>query len=186
MRHGVCRAFFRLVAQACELCFHGDSAMPPISAILHTRNDADRLGRALATLHPCDEIVVVDHGSTDATLRVAREFAAVIRISGAHEPPASHLASLRYDWALCLLPSESLSEGLEASLFEWKLYEAHDVAATPACSAFVREETQNGWAETAPSTRLIPKGWNQWDGHLPRHDRRSLLLQGDLLRFRVP
>jgi hypothetical protein len=160
--------------------------MPPISAILHTFNDESRLGRALETLHPCDEIMIVDHGSTDATVRVARQFAAIIRTSGPHQSPADHLASVRCDWAFCLLPSESLSEALEASLFEWKLYEVGDVAAIPACSAFVREETPGGWAENPPSTRLIPKGWNRWDGPLPCHDQRSMVLQGDLLRFRSP
>jgi glycosyltransferase involved in cell wall biosynthesis len=160
--------------------------MPPITAILHTRNDAARLGRALETLLPCDEIVVVDHGSTDTTLQVAREYGANIRSASPNQSPATHLASARYDWALCLLPSESLTEALEASLFEWKLYEARDVASVPACSAFLREETAQGWREGRPSTRLVPRGWSRWEGDLPRETSASMLLQGDLLRFRQP
>jgi glycosyltransferase involved in cell wall biosynthesis len=160
--------------------------MPPITAILYTHNDAARLGRALETLLPCDEIVVVDRGSTDATLRVAREYGATIRTASPNHAPAVHLASARYDWALYLLPSESLTEGLEASLFEWKLYEARDVAGILACSTFVREETGSGWAETAPSTRLVPKSWSHWNGNLPRDHQHSMVLQGDLLRFRLP
>jgi glycosyltransferase involved in cell wall biosynthesis len=178
--------FFRVVAPAHDLCFYCVSAMPPITAILHTHDDAARLGRALETLRPCDEIVIVDHGSTDATLRVARAYAANIRTATPNQSPASHLAAARYDWALCLLPSESLTEALEASLFEWKLYDARDVADIAACSAFVRQETKNGWTETSPSTRLIPKTWNHWIGDLPRDDQRSMVLQGDLLRFRLP
>jgi glycosyltransferase involved in cell wall biosynthesis len=160
--------------------------MPSITAILHTRDDAARLGRALETLQPCDEIIIIDHGSTDATLRVAREYAASIRTASPDQSPAAHLASAQYDWALYLLPSESLTEALEASLFEWKLYEAHDVAGIPACSAFVREETGSGWAETSPRTRLVPKNWSHWNGNLPRDDQCSMLLQGNLLRFRLP
>ena len=160
--------------------------MPPITAILHTFNDAVRLGRALETLHPCDEILVVDHGSSDATLQVARQHAAQISIVSPGQGPLHQLASAKHDWILCLLPSESLSEGLQASLFEWKLYESDDVRRVPACSAFVRLETEQGWVEHAPSTRLVPKQWERWNGHLPADDLRSMLLQGELLRFSRP
>ena len=44
--------------------------------MLHTENDALRLGRALETVYACDDILVVDHGSRDATVRVAREYGA--------------------------------------------------------------------------------------------------------------
>ena len=47
--------------------------MPSITALLHTENDALRLGRALETLYTCDDILIVDYGSRDATVRVARE-----------------------------------------------------------------------------------------------------------------
>jgi glycosyltransferase involved in cell wall biosynthesis len=160
--------------------------MPPITAILHTFNDAARLGRALETLHPCDEILVVDHGSTDATLHIARQHAARIRVAEPLSQPHSHTALATHNWIFCLLPSESLSEGLAASLFEWKLYEISDVRNIPACSAFVRVETESGWVETAPSTRLVPRHWDRWNGALPVEDQRSMLLQGDLLRFCRP
>jgi glycosyltransferase involved in cell wall biosynthesis len=55
--------------------------MPPITALLHTRNDALRLGRALEMLLPCAEILIVDHDSGDATHRIAHQYGA--RIIGA-------------------------------------------------------------------------------------------------------
>ena len=55
--------------------------MTSITALLHTKNDALRLGRTLETLYACDDILVVDHGSRDATARVARAYGA--RIVGA-------------------------------------------------------------------------------------------------------
>jgi hypothetical protein len=33
--------------------------MPKITALLHTHNDALRLGRALDSLRPCDEVLVI-------------------------------------------------------------------------------------------------------------------------------
>ena len=47
----------------------------------------------------------------------------------------------------------------------------------------MKDEAKNRSAETVTSTRLVPKGWGRWDGPLPQPDPRSVLLQGDLLRF---
>jgi len=160
--------------------------MPPITAILHTCNDGLRLGRALETLRPCDEILVLDHGSNDHTRRVAREYAARVYALGPDRPAQDAILTARHPWLLVLLPSEAISEGLEAALFEWKLRSENDVASIPACSVSLREETAEGWSNTRPTTRLIPRNWDDWERNFPRHDPRSLLLQGDLLRFRQP
>ena len=160
--------------------------MALLSAIVHTLNDAARLGRALESLRPCDEILVVDHGSVDATLRVAREYGATVHVAVSDVSPTIHLGAARYDWLFCLLPCEALTEDLEASLFEWKLDEAHRIDSIAACSILIREETPAGWKTSRPSTRLVPKGWSEWEGFLPRHTANSMLLEGDLLRFRAP
>lgn len=157
--------------------------MPPITAILHTHNDAASLGRALESLRPCDEMIVVDHGSTDATLRVAREYGAIIYSGRPGEAPSAPLASARFDWVLYLLPSESLTEDLEASLYEWKLRKAGEITSIAACSTLIKEETPHGWREASPSTRLVPRTWNQWNGYLPRDVAAAELLRGELLRF---
>ena len=157
--------------------------MPAITAILHTHNDELRLGRALETARPCDEILVVDHGSVDATAQVAREYGATI-CAGLDSCAAAQRA--HHPWLLFLLPNESISEALEASLFEWKLYLTEDVAQIAACSLFVREESAGVWSEPLPETRLVPRSWSEWEGFLPRAWRASMLLQGDILRFREP
>lgn len=160
--------------------------MPSFTAILHTLNDAAVLGRALESLRPCDEILVVDHGSRDTTLRVAREYGAGIRLATPELLLSDHLALARHDWVFCLLPSESLTEGLEASLFEWKLLKESYVLSNLAYSTILREETSQGWREGRPSTRLVPRNWKQWDGNLPHQAANAVLLEGDLLRFRLP
>jgi glycosyltransferase involved in cell wall biosynthesis len=157
--------------------------MPPITAILHTCNDAPHLGRALESLRPCDEILIVDHGSTDHTLHIAREYGAVIQNFSPDKPLHSWLHLAEHPWIFCLLPSETLTESLEASLFEWKLYRPSEVAEITSCSVVVKEEAKNSWANPLTSTRLVPKIWSSWDGSLPQRDPRSLLLEGDLLRF---
>jgi hypothetical protein len=158
--------------------------MPLITAILHTCNDGLRLGRALESLRSCDQILILDHGSTDQTARVARDYGATVCAISPHRPMAEVPYAARHPWLLFIAPSESISEGLEASLLEWKLRTEGDVAHITACSVLLREETDEGWSAPRPHTRLIPRNWNHWDGTFPRYDSGSLLLEGDLLRFR--
>lgn len=162
--------------------------MLSLTALLQTKNDALRLGRCLETAYPCDEIVILDHGSTDATLQVAREYGARIvsvcaETDTAFAFDASRLS--RTAWLLCLDPRESLSEALAASLFEWK---SNGSRLDPVPHAiFLREENANGWLENPiPQTRLVPAGWQHWNGVLPANQLPSTTLDGRLLRFSFP
>jgi glycosyltransferase involved in cell wall biosynthesis len=152
--------------------------VPQLTALIHTYNDELRLGRALESLRPCDELLIFDHGSQDGTAAVAREYGArVLRAAGADLSRAQH------DWILCLLPTEALSEGLEASLFEWKLAEH---AAGSAFSMAVREQAGDEWLSHPSTTRLLNRQAHRWTGPLPPDDPHAQLLTGDLLRFREP
>ena len=164
--------------------------MPLITAVLHTENDALRLGRCLETLYPCDHIVIIDHASRDATVQVARDYGARVITPAPGATPGVYLRSAIpaaiAGWILSLDPRESLTEGLAASLFEWKSQSAPSVDPSP-CSVFLREETAQGWVELPTAqTRLVPALWNRWNGNIPTHDPSSFALEGELLRFVFP
>ena len=166
--------------------------MPPITALLHTANDAPRLGRCLETLRSCREIIVVDHCSRDATLRIAREYGArVLRWEGGLFP-GHYLQSARHDWILCLEPCESLTEDLEATLLEWCWADESGTvpsqeASAAAFSVRLREQTTAGWIELpGPQTRLVSRSWSRWQDWLPSYESSATVLQGELLRFIVP
>jgi glycosyltransferase involved in cell wall biosynthesis len=170
--------------------------MPPITALLHTANDALRLGRALETLLPCSELLIVDHQSTDATLRVARRYGARVvssytvlsdaALSHASSAAANCLDLARNDWFLCLDPSESITEGLQATLFEWSSLPAHSVEGTLGFSVQVRKQVAENWCLLPHETRLVPRNWNLWNGRLPAHEPSSITLEGELLRLSFP
>jgi glycosyltransferase involved in cell wall biosynthesis len=164
--------------------------MPAITALLHTRNDALSLGRALETLLPCDEIVVVDHGLNYATRRIAREYGARVVSASPDITPSRCLHFARHDWILCLEPRESLTEALAASLFEWKAEwkpQSQSLPETTAFSVFLREETSDGWqTNPTPQTRLVPRTWSHWQGLLPATEPSAVTLEGALLRFIQP
>ena len=161
--------------------------MPPITALLHTANDALRLGRTLEMILPCSEILIVDHHSTDATRRVAREYGARMVAANSDEIENRYLDLARHDWILCMQPGESITESLQASLFEWSALSSSCVANGVAFSVFVREQTGEHWLELpAPETRLIPRNWTRWHGRLPAQEPSAVSLEGELLRFAFP
>jgi glycosyltransferase involved in cell wall biosynthesis len=157
--------------------------MREITAVVHTQDDALRIGRCLETLYPCDEILIVDHGSQDGTRRVAQEYGARIMRAPTGSPEvAPRVASS--SWILCLDARESLSESLAASLYEWK---TESSPQQRVFSMFLREETAEGWIENpTPQTRLVPAVWDRWHGFFPANDASASCLEGDLLRFVLP
>ena len=46
--------------------------MPPITATIFTLNEEARIVECLASLSCCDEVIVVDSGSTDRTRELAK------------------------------------------------------------------------------------------------------------------
>ncbi len=168
--------------------------MARITALIHTHNDAERIGRTLESLRACDEALVVDHASTDETVKVARQHGATLKEAVPGVNFGVYAIDAHHDWILCLLPTESLSEALEASLFEWR--EQNGKAEDPAQdkqadgpSAFssqVREESDEGWKELGPQTRLVNRNKVNWTGELPANDPAAIELPGHILRFSKP
>jgi glycosyltransferase involved in cell wall biosynthesis len=158
--------------------------MPRISALLYTHNDALRLGRALESLRPCDEVLIIDDGSSDDTERIARGHGATFKAaipgvtSGAYAMDATH------EWILCLRSNEALSEDLEAALLEWKESEPDEGLA--CYSVPIREENGNGWQKHAPEVRLINRKRMNWVGDMPPEQSCGAVLSGDILSFRDP
>lgn len=162
--------------------------MPPITALLHTKNDALRLGRTLEMLLPCSEILIVDHHSEDATERVARQYGARIASAGGPVASSHYLDLAVHDWILCMKPGESFSESLQANLFEWSVQPGNGGSGNhPGFSVRVREQSGELWRELpAPETRLVPRGWTLWHGEFPASTPSAIPLAGDLLRFALP
>jgi glycosyltransferase involved in cell wall biosynthesis len=97
--------------------------MPPITATIITLNEEDRIAAAIASLSCCDEVIVVDSGSTD---RRQKNFAAGLA---------------RHDWILSLDADEQLSAELAAEIAEWKVREPR----TSAISMPRRVYYLGGW-----------------------------------------
>jgi glycosyltransferase involved in cell wall biosynthesis len=155
--------------------------MPRISALLHVANDHRSLARALESLRSCDEVVVVDHGSKEETLKVAREHGARM-IKGVHGVDrGAYAQDARNDWILCLLPSESIAEELEASLLEWKQSDPKEIHL--GYNIAIREQNGTHWKFLPAELRLVNRRQINWTGDLPPGAPDSPALAGHLLRI---
>jgi glycosyltransferase involved in cell wall biosynthesis len=153
-----------------------------ITALLHTCNSAFHLGRALDSLRPCDEVMVIDHGSSDDTVKVAREHGAKI-IQGVNGVDhGAYVQDAGNDWILCLRPNESLAEQLEASLFEWR--EDEHASNIIGFNVSIREQNGDGWKFLPPEMRLANRKQINWTGDLPPHNPNAPSLQGHIVRIR--
>ncbi|MDP1611571.1 MAG: glycosyltransferase family 2 protein [Sulfuritalea sp.] len=91
----------------------------PLSAVLITRNAAAQLDECLASVAFCDDIVVVDSGSEDATREIAeRHGARVIQSEWRGFGPQKQFAveQARHDWVLCIDADERVSDLLRQSM----------------------------------------------------------------------
>lgn len=156
--------------------------MPKITALIHTQNDGVRIGRTLDSLRPCDHILIVDHASDDSTADIALDHGAEVKAAIFGVDPGAYAVDARHDWILCLLPTEALSEGLEASLFEWKELEPDESIIGYAIR--VRENTEGGWKVSGHETRLVNRQRINWTDRLPPRINNAPQLAGDLIRFR--
>ena len=117
------------------------------------------------------------HASNDRTASVAREYGAKViqAVSGVQK--GAYATDCKHDWILCLLPTEILTETLEASLFEWKTSKSEEYITGYAVSV-----RKNG-AESSPELRLVNRTRLNWQGIAPDMSADSPVLQGELLRF---
>ncbi len=161
------------------------TTMPAITALLFARNDALRIGRALETLRFPVEILVVDDQSTDRTVAVARQYGA--RVIPADEFARGSTIPTAQEWVFCITPRESVSEDLEAVLFEWSLLPAGAVLPGDCFSVGVRENMDQGWISHAPpETRLVSRDWRIEPDGLPVACPKAQLLAGTIRRFSLP
>jgi glycosyltransferase involved in cell wall biosynthesis len=156
-------------------------AKTKISALIHTSDSARTLGRALDSLRPCDEVIVVDHGSQDETLKVAQEHGARVINAVPGVNRGAYAQDARNLWILCLLPHEALAEELEASLFEWS--EADHDANQMGFNMAIREQNGVGWKSLDAEMRLANRKQINWTGDLPPANPKLPALAGHILRI---
>ena len=97
-----------------------EAARPTIGAVIITRDEARNLPACLAGLNWCDEVVVLDSGSRDDTVAIARAAGARVEVTpdwpgfGPQKNRALQLA--RCDWVLSIDADERVDAALAAEI----------------------------------------------------------------------
>lgn len=160
----------------------------PFSAVIITRNAASHIEACLQSVAFADEILIVDSGSTDATLEIARRHGARVLHQdwlgyGKQKEFAARQA--KNGWVLSIDADERVSEELRASI-----QEALVVPRFHACRMARRNRFMGRWlrhGEGYPdwSLRLYHRGHAHWSDD-PVHEKlemdgKIITLHGDLL-----
>ena len=121
-----------------------------ISATIITCNEERNIARCIESLRCCDEILVVDSGSTDRTVEIAQKLNARVVDSpwqGYAKQKNLAAAQAANDWILSLDADEVLSEALEAEI--WQLRKKgpeYDAYTMPRMAQYLgRWILHSGW-----------------------------------------
>lgn len=162
-----------------------------ISATIITQNEERNLPRAIESLRCCDEILVVDSGSTDRTVEIAEKFGARVldanwRGYAGQKNYASDQAA--HDWVLSIDADEALSEDLEAEIWQIKKNgPRYDAYTVPRMAQYLgRWILHSGWYPDR-KIRLFDRRKAKWVGQFV-HERvvstgRVGALDGNLLHY---
>ena len=139
-----------------------------ISAAIITFNEERNIARAIESLRCCDEIVVVDSGSTDRTVELAAKLGArVVEHPWPGYAMQKNLAAreANYDWVLSIDADEALSEALEGEI--WQLKKSgprYDAYTMPRMAQYLgRWILHSGWYPDR-TVRLYDRRKARWAG----------------------
>jgi glycosyltransferase involved in cell wall biosynthesis len=121
--------------------------MAKISTVIITYNEEQNLRELLPLLYWCDEIIIVDSGSTDQTLDVCRSYNCKIfyrKFEGYGAQKRYALSLAENDWILSLDADEILSNELVAEIKQEMISPSADGYYIPMVFVFMGKEFRYG------------------------------------------
>jgi glycosyltransferase involved in cell wall biosynthesis len=162
-----------------------------ISATIITLNEERNIARAIESLRCCDEIVVLDSGSTDRTIELAQKLGARVvedEWRGYANQKNRVAARATHDWVLSIDADEALSEALEGEIWHLKKSgPAYDAYTLPRLAQYLgRWILHSGWYPDR-KVRLYDRRKAEWVGDYVHESvkvrGRVGHLEGNLLHF---
>lgn len=124
--------------------------MASLSVTVITKNEAENIEACLRSVRFADQIVVLDSGSTDDTIQIARSMGAEVSLSpdwqGFGIQKNRALALANSDWVLSLDADERVTPELQAEIRATLEAPAFDVYSFPRLSSYCgRYMRHSGW-----------------------------------------
>ncbi|WP_394541497.1 glycosyltransferase family 2 protein [Lysobacter enzymogenes] len=170
-----------------------DAARPRLSACIIAFDEADRIVDCLASLAFCDEIVVVDSHSADATVALAQAAGARVlqrRFDGFRSQKRFAVEQAAHDWVLCLDADERVGDELRASILAARDRGFDDAAGYrfARLSDYFGRFLRHGNAYPDRVLRLFDRRRGGWRGQREVHEAASVdgavaTLRGDLIHY---
>ncbi|MCL7715425.1 glycosyltransferase family 2 protein [Stenotrophomonas mori] len=164
---------------------------PRLSACIIAFNEAARIGDCLASLAFCDEIVVVDSFSSDATVALAEAAGARVLqrpFDGFRSQKAYCVEQARHDWVLCLDADERVGPALREAIEQARDSGFKDAAGYrfARLSEYFGRFLRHGNAYPDRVLRLFDRRRGGWRGTREIHEAASVdgpvrTLPGDLV-----
>jgi glycosyltransferase involved in cell wall biosynthesis len=169
--------------------------MPGITATIITFNEESRIAEAIASLACCDEVLVVDSGSTDNTREIARALGArVIERDWPGYARQKNFAADQAvnDWILSVDADERLSMELADEITRWRRDRETAIPIAVAWSMSRRAFYLGRWIRHSGwypdwKIRLYDRRHCRWEGYFVHEwvkvNGKTGRLRGDLLHF---
>lgn len=148
---------------------------PTLSVILITKNEAELVGQCLESVKWADEIIVVDSGSTDATVEICKRYTDQVTVTdwpGFGPQKNRALAMATGDWVLSIDADEEVTPGLAQEIRDITQSPLTKAAvyALPRLSSLLGRPMRHGdwWPDEVP--RLFRRGEAQFSNDLV-HER---------------
>ena len=160
----------------------------PLSAVIITKNAATQISACLASLAFADEVLVVDSGSTDGTVEIAKAAGARVLQAewlGFGRQKQFAVTHAAHDWVLCLDADERVSDALRASIVSELSAPRATAYSMARCNRFMGHWLRHGEGYPDWSLRLFDCRHARWSDD-PVHEKvlanaRPARLSGDLL-----
>lgn len=133
-----------------------------LSVIVITKNEARNIEACLRSVHFADQIVVLDSGSTDETILLARSLGAEVSVNSLWEGfgiQKNHaLALASSDWVLSIDADERLSADLQVEIQQILENPVADAYCFPRLSSYCGQYIHHSGWYPDPVTRLFRRG----------------------------
>ncbi|MCH4296064.1 glycosyltransferase family 2 protein [Shewanella sp. 3B26] len=148
----------------------------PISVFIITKNEEKHLAKTLASVQCMDEIILVDSGSTDKTLEIAREYGATVYHQDwlGYAKQKQHAMSLcKHEWVLNLDGDEAITPELVSAFKEIMTQDKADSVRFWRNDIFIGEPLSR-FSKKANNHRFYKKSKSHFDGSRMAHESATV------------